>query len=67
MLAQKILDAYYPIKASKGTEYASIIVDNETYDRMTFIGVDGNEIEFWDAVGKVYKFNVFLSKIELKA
>jgi hypothetical protein len=65
MLAKKVLEAYYPIGASKGKEYASIKVDSETYERMTFIGTNNGEAEFWDALGKVYNFNIFQCKIEL--
>jgi hypothetical protein len=67
MLAVKVLEAYYPIGARKGKEYSQILVDGEKYARMTFIDHHGDEVEFWDAFGKIYKFNVFQSKIELKA
>jgi hypothetical protein len=66
MLAKKVLEAYYPIGAKIGKEYASIIVDSETYERMTFISANDGKVEFWDAFGKVYTFNIFSSRIELK-
>lgn len=66
-MADAVLESYYPVGARKGKEYSCVFVDGEKYDKMTFIDQQEDEAEFWDAFGKRYVFNVFSSKIELKA
>jgi hypothetical protein len=66
MLAKRLLEAYFPIGARKGKEYAAVIVGDDTYEEMTYISSNGETVEFWDKYGKPYTFNLSQVKIELR-